>query len=102
MVAIVNAFLLPGFQSLLADFTPRNRRGRVTSAVGSGSFYIDIQGAIWGGGVLLFVPLAIAQIIGGALYEVAPSMPFIVMAVGMIPVAIYARYRIREPQKIEA
>ena len=101
LVAIVNAFLLPGFQSLLADYTPRNRRGRVTSTVGSGSFYVDIQGNIWGGGVLLFIPLAIAQIIGGALYEVAPSMPFIVMAVGMIPVAIYARYRISDPRKIE-
>ncbi|MGD0803341.1 MAG: MFS transporter [Candidatus Bathyarchaeia archaeon] len=101
-VAVVNAFLLPGFQSLLADYTPRNRRGRVISAVGSGAFVLDIQGNIWGGGMLLFIPLAIAQIIGGALYEFAPSLPFIMTAVGLIPVAIYARYRVSDPRKIEA
>ena len=40
-MAVGNAFLMPGFQSLLADSVPRERRGRVTSAVGGGNFFID-------------------------------------------------------------
>jgi len=80
-------------------------RAKLVSASGrdtSGAFVLDIQGNIWGGGMLLFIPLAIAQIIGGALYEFAPSLPFIMAAVGLIPVAIYARYRVSDPRKIEA
>lgn len=101
VVAVFNSFLLPGFQSLLADYTPKNRRGRVTSTVGSGSFFIDIQGNIWGGGALLFVPLAVAQIIGGTLYEANPQLPFLIMAAGMVPVAVYAYFKIRDPRSIE-
>jgi len=102
VIAVANAFLMPGFQSLLADYTPRNRRGRVTSAVGSGNFFVDIRGTMWGGGMLLFVPLAVAQIVGGVLYELNPYAPFAVMAVGLVPVIIYAHFRVKDPRKIEA
>jgi MFS family permease len=100
-VAICNAFLMPGFQSLLADYTPRNRRGRVTSAVGSGNFFIDIRGTMWGGGMLLFVPLAIGQTLGGLLYEYNPMVPFIVMSLGLIPIIIWAHFKVKDPKTIE-
>ena len=100
-VAVCNAFLMPGFQSLLADFTPRNRRGRVTSAVGSGNFFVDIRGTMWGGGMLLFVPLAIGQTLGGILYEYNPTVPFIIMSVGLIPIIIWAYFKVKDPRTIE-
>jgi MFS family permease len=101
-VAVCNAFLMPGFQSLLADYTPRNRRGRVTSAVGSGNFFIDIRGTMWGGGMLLFIPLAIGQTLGGLLYEYNPTVPFILMSVGLIPIVIWAHLKVKDPRTIEA
>lgn len=100
-VAICNAFLMPGFQSLLADYTPRERRGRVTSAVGSGNFFIDIRGTMWGGGMLLFIPLAIGQTLGGILYETNPSYPFILMSAGLVPIILWAYYKVKDPRTIE-
>ncbi len=100
-VAVCNSFLMPGFQSLLADYTPRNRRGRVTSAVGSGNFFVDIRGTMWGGGMLLFIPLAIGQTLGGVFYEYNPTVPFIIMAAGLIPIIIWAYFRVKDPKSIE-
>jgi MFS family permease len=100
-ISMANAFLRPGFQSLLADYTPRERRGRVTSAVGSGNFFIDIRGTGYGGGMLLFIPAAIAQTLGGNLYEVNPVIPFIVTAMGGILVTIWAYLKVKDPKDIE-
>lgn len=100
-VAVCNAFLMPGFQSLLADYTPRERRGRVTSAVGSGNFFIDIRGTMWGGGMLLFIPLAVGQTLGGIIYEANPSYPFILMSAGLVPIILWAYYKVKDPRTIE-
>ena len=101
-MSISNAFLRPGFQSLLADYTPRERRGRVTSAVGGGNFFVDIRGTGYGGGMLLFIPAAVAQTLGGVLYEANPTIPFMVMSAGMVIVIIWAFLRVKEPVKMEA
>ena len=101
VMSMSNAFLRPGFQSLLADYTPRDRRGRVTSAVGGGNFFVDIRGTGFGGGMLLFIPAAVAQSLGGVLYEVNPVIPFIVMAAGMVIVTVWAYYRVKDPRSIE-
>lgn len=100
LMALGNAFLMPGFQSLLADETPRERRGRVTSAVGGGNFFIDVRGTGWGGGMLLFIPSAAAQILGGFLYETNPTLPFHMMAIGMVLVTIWATLKVRDPKKL--
>lgn len=99
-MAIGNAFLMPGFQSLLADNTPREWRGRVTSAVGGGNFFIDVRGTGMGGGMLLFVPSALAQILGGVFYEMDPALPFNVMAVGMALTTIWAFLKIKDPKEL--
>ena len=101
-MSISNAFLRPGFQSLLADYTPRERRGRMTSAVGGGNFFVDIRGTGYGGGMLLFIPAAVAQTLGGVLYEANPTIPFMVMSAGMVIVIIWAFLRVKEPVKMEA
>ena len=100
VMAAVNSFLMPGFQSLLADYTVRERRGRVTSAIGAGNFFVDIRGSAWGSGMLLFIPSAIAQSLGGVLYEMDPVIPFLTMSAGMCIVAIWAFFRVRDPETI--
>ncbi len=100
-MALVNAFLMPGFQSLLADYTPRERRGRVTSAVGGGMFFVDIRGSGLGGGMLLFIPSALAQIIGGYLYQIDPRYPFYVMSGGLVLTWLWAWLKVKDPEKLE-
>jgi MFS family permease len=100
LMAVGNAFLMPGFQSLLADAVPKDRRGRVTSAVGGGNFFIDIRNTGMGGGMLLFVPIAVAQILGGFLYEVEPTLPFYIMSAGMFIVALWAYFKIKDPKDL--
>jgi len=102
LMAVGNAFLMPGFQSLLADAVPKDRRGRVTSAVGGGNFFIDVRNTGMGGGMLLFVPMAVAQLLGGFLYEVEPTLPFYVMSAGMAVVAAWAYLKIRDPKELYA
>ncbi len=99
-MAVGNAFLMPGFQSLLADSVPKERRGRVTSAVGGGNFFIDVRNAGMGGGMLLFVPMAVAQLVGGMLYEVEPTLPFYIMSFGMFIVALWAYFKISDPKEL--
>ncbi|MBN1683620.1 MFS transporter [Candidatus Bathyarchaeota archaeon] len=100
LMAGVNAFLMPGFQSLLADYTPRERRGRVTSAVGGGQFYVDIRGGQLGGGMLLFIPQAIAQFISGQLYSTNPTYPFYAMSLGLLITTIWAWIKVKDPEKL--
>jgi len=102
MMALGNAFLMPGFQSLLADAVPKDRRGRVTSAVGGGNFFIDVRNTGMGGGMLLFVPMAVAQLLGGFLYEVDSTLPFYVMSAGMAIVAVWAYLKISDPKELYA
>lgn len=99
-MAIGNAFLMPGFQSLLADNTPRERRGRVTSAVGGGNFFVDVRNTGMGGGMLLFLPSAISQVLGGLLYEYNPVAPFIAMSAGMAIVTVWAYLKVRDPKEL--
>src|SRR4030042_302887 len=101
VMAAVNSFLMPGFQSLLADNTVRERRGRVTSAIGGGNFFVDIRGSAWGSGMILFIPSAIAQSLGGVLYEMDPVIPFLTMSAGMSIVTIWAFFKIRDPETIQ-
>jgi MFS family permease len=102
MMAVGNAFLMPGFQSLLADAVPKERRGRVTSAVGGGNFFIDVRNTGMGGGMLLFVPVAVAQILGGVLYESDPTLPFYLMSMGMAIVAFWAFFKVKDPKDLYA
>jgi MFS family permease len=104
LMAAMNSFLVSGFQSLVSDRTPRERRGRVTSAIGTGSFFLDIRGTGEGGGaggMLSIIPNAIGQALGGTLYMVNSTYPFIITAVGMSLTAIQGFYQIKDPKKIE-
>jgi MFS family permease len=100
LMAFMNSFLMPGFQSLLADYTPRDHRGRVTSAIGGGRFFMDIRGTGLGGGMLLFIPSSVALSLGGVIYEIGPTIPFMIMSAGMAIVTFWAFLRVRDPDTL--
>lgn len=101
VMAVTNAFLMPGVQSLVADYTPRARRGRVLSTIGSGNFFLDIRTTRVGGGMLIFVPSTIAFYTGGAIYEMSHSSPFIVLTAGLVLTSLWFILRVREPETLE-
>ena len=100
-MAITNDILLSGFQSLLADWVPKERRGRVTSTVGTGAFYLDIRGTTSGGGMLLFIPMAVGQALGGTLFMFDPKWPFLICSAGLVVVATWAYLKVKDPREIE-
>ena len=101
LMEVANSFLMPGFQSLVADNTPRERRGRLLSAMGAGMFYIDIRQTRMGGGMLIFIPSTIAFYLGGALFEITKTLPFMLLSFGMIIASLWAYLRVRDPETLE-
>jgi len=101
VMEVANSFFMPGFQSLVADYTPRDRRGRLLSAMGAGMFYIDIRTTRMGGGMLIFIPSTIAFYLGGALFEMTKKLPFMLLSFGMIVASLWAFIRVRDPETLE-
>lgn len=74
------------YSSLLGDLTPRDVRGKV---VGCGQFF-------------MYVGQALTQLLAGALYTyVSPQLPFLLLAVGAVPLAAIALLRISDPSAKE-
>ncbi len=101
VMAIANAFLMPGVQSLVADYTPRDRRGRVLAAIGSGNFFLDIRTTLVGGGMLVFIPSTVAFYLGGTIYEMSGTLPFYALTAGLVFTALWFILRVREPETLE-
>ncbi|HJP33215.1 MAG TPA: MFS transporter [Candidatus Latescibacteria bacterium] len=103
-VGVIAAFFSPTMGALLADLVPSSTRGRVMAAIGRGSVMIGgASGGVGGPGTgfLITVPLMLASVAGGLLYEWNPLAPWIVVfAVSLISVATAAFY-LRDPEKPE-
>ena len=103
-VGVIGAFFSPAMAALLADLVPSSTRGRVMAAIGRGSVMIGgASGGIGGPGTgfLIILPLMLASVAGGMLYEWNPLSPWIVVAgVTAICVASAAVY-LRDPRQAE-
>ena len=104
LVAVTMAFFSPACGALLADTIPRDIRGRVMAAIGRGSVRIGAASGGTGGpgvGFLTIIPLAVASLAGGLLYEWHSASPWgfvlIVSAIAIVLLAIF----VRDPKKAE-
>ena len=104
VVAVTMAFFGPSCGALLADTVPRDIRGRVMAAIGRGSVMIGAASGGTGGpgvGFLTIIPLALASLAGGMLYEWNAASPWgfvlVVSAVALVLTAVF----VRDPQKAE-
>ena len=76
-MAIANVFFLPASCALMADFIPRNLRGRVMAAIGRGTVLLGAASGGTGGpgmGFLITVPVMLGSIVGGYMYANNPSL----------------------------
>jgi MFS family permease len=70
------------YNSLLGDLTPKDLRGKV---IGCGQFF-------------MYLSQAIAQLVMGALYRyISPLTPFLLLAVGAIPLSAVVALKVFDP-----
>jgi DHA1 family tetracycline resistance protein-like MFS transporter len=71
------------YQSLLGDLTPREVRGKV---VGCSQFF-------------MYLSQAFTTLLAGALYSfVAPELPFLLLAIGALPLSLFVFFKVFEPK----
>jgi hypothetical protein len=88
----------------MADYIPRDMRGRVMAAIGRGSVLVGATGGGTGGpgmGYLFTIPVMVASILGGLLYIQNPTYPWICMLGITIIQLLSLVFFIRDPEKAE-
>lgn len=98
------ALFIPSSIALMADYVPRDLRGRVMAAIGRGSILIGATGGGIGGpgmGYLFTIPVMIASVSGGILYSMNPVNPWIFILGATVIQFICILFFIRDPVNIE-
>jgi MFS family permease len=96
---LTNAFLNPAFQSLFADMTPREQRGRVLATIGGGGIWL-MRGA-WGSGVLGRTTQTLGSFLSGYLYRFDNSLPWLVLSVALLVLGGAFIVFVKEPERAE-
>ena len=99
VTTLTNSFMNPAIQSLFADMTPREKRGRVLSSIGGGGIWL-MRGA-WGIGVLGMTMQTIGTFISGYLYKFSNSLPWIILALSLAIIGILFIIFVNEPIRAE-
>ena len=103
-VGLAGALFFPSSTALMADYIPRELRGRVMAAIGRGSVLIGATGGGTGGpgmGYLFTIPVMVASVMGGLLYSMNPVYPWIcVLGTAIIQLVSIILF-IRDPEKVE-
>jgi hypothetical protein len=88
----------------MADYIPRNLRGRVMAAIGRGGFFLGATGGGTGGpgmGYLFTIPVMVASITGGLLYSLNPIYPWLCILGTTILQLLSVLLFVRDPEKAE-
>ena len=99
VTTLTNAFMNPSFQSLFADMTPREKRGRVLASIGGGGIWL-MRGA-WGSGVLGKTMQTLGMLLSGYIYRYNPSYPWYVLSVALLVMGILFILLVDEPKVAE-
>ncbi len=103
-VGLAGALFIPSCTALMADYIPRDLRGRVMAAIGRGSLLVGATGGGTGGpgmGYIFTIPVIFASVIGGLLYSLNPIYPWLcILGATMIQLISIILF-IRDPKKAE-
>ena len=104
VAGLAGTLLVPSCTALLADFIPRDLRGRVMAAIGRGSFMIGATGGGIGGpgmGYIFTLPVMFASLLGGLLYSINPIYPWLCILGTTIIQLLSVVLFIRDPKQVE-
>ena len=102
--ALAVALYVPSSAALMADLVPRDKRGRVMSAVGRGSVMVGATGGGTGGpgmGYLYTVFVMAGSVLGGVLYSVDPSYPWLGVLAACVAQMVFVALFIKDPEERE-
>ncbi len=99
-MTLINGMLMPAFSTIIANMIPRNRRGRLYSLLGERGVRFT-YGNFWGGGFLLFPAAALGSFLGGYIYEINSTYPWIILPIATFFNFLLAFRYIREPETAE-
>jgi MFS family permease len=103
-VGLAGALFTPSSTALMADYIPRELRGRMMAAIGRGSILLGATGGGTGGpgmGYLFTLPVMAASVLGGVLYSVNPTYPWLCVLGTTLVQLICILAFIRDPEKAE-
>jgi MFS family permease len=104
VIGVSRALLMPTGTALMADFVPREHRGKVMAAIGSGGYLLGAAGGGTGGpgvGYLFTLPLMASSVIGGILYSINPIYVWLVVLGTIIIQILSLTLFIRDPDEAE-
>lgn len=84
----------------LANAIPRENRGRIVSALGSG-ISIRITGGGYSSGFLIFIPMAIGSKVGGIIYTTYSAYPWYLQIIALTVAMILSFLFIKDNKKME-
>ncbi len=103
-VGLAGALFIPSSTALMADYVPRELRGKVMAAIGRGSILVGAAGGGTGGpgmGYFFTIPVMVSSIIGGLLYSLNPNYIWLfILGTTMIQLISIILF-IRDPKKAE-
>jgi MFS family permease len=105
VAGLSGALFVPSCTVLMADFIPRDLRGRVMAAIGRGSVLIGATGGGIGGpgmGYIFTLPVIFASFLGGLLYSINPIYPWLCILGTSSIQLLCVIFFIRDPKQIEA
>lgn len=101
VISAANAFLLPACLTMVAESVPRERRGRIMSAIGRGVIMVTGPGEGGGGGpgmgFVLTVPIIIGSLFGGYLYSVNPTFSWTLLTGALVICTVISIAFVRDP-----
>jgi len=101
VMSLINGMLMPAFSTIIANLIPRSRRGRLYSLLGERGVMFS-YGNFWGGGFLLFPAAAVGSFIGGYIYEMNNSWPWVILSAATVVNLLLAVRYIKEPERAES
>ena len=99
LTTLTNGLMNPSFQSLFADMTPKEQRGRVLASIGGGGVWI-MWGA-YGSGVLGKSLQTVGMFLSGYLYRYNNALPWQIMSVALFAFGVLFLLLVEEPKVAE-
>ena len=96
---LTNSLMNPSFQSLFANMTPKDQRGRILASIGGGGVWI-MRGA-YGSGILGKSLQTIGMFLSGYLYRYNNALPWQIMSMALFVFGILFLLLVEEPKIAE-